>query len=870
MSAERNSRLLHLLAPPTFTDAEKTERATTLHYLALIAAAAVTTILVVSAFVAPALAVRWLLIAAAYDVIVAFLLVVARRGYVATAAVIWIAGGWTIATWTAWTGGGVSAPAIVAQMVVVMLAGMMLGWQAGLLFTGISILSVLGMVYAQSAGFLPVAPARSALLRGITVSGYIALLGFLQAIIVHNLSSQQRRASRLFEAERRRAERMAALKEIAETSSSTLQLRDLAERLIEVVRVVLGASSSVVALEEAGRLQPLASAGYPSGFVENELTPLPESSLAADAYRSGEPRFVEDALGSGSGLSDWSTQVSRQLQFGSFAGLPMLRNGQPFGAVAFMWPQPRQFDPDERAFLESVVATAAAGLDNARLFDAEVAARARASKDLARTLLLEEVAAAVTTGTSIKAVCDSSLQAAARHLDLRVGAVYVHDPNDDSLFLLSSLGFPAAVLDRAGHLDIREDDSTLAVRAARERRLIADEDVPKTASRTKLLASSGVRGMRAVALPLEAKGQLLGTLSFVFKDEGVFSAEERGLLESLAGIVGQALENARLFEAEGEARREAASELETTSVLLQAANELNRWTDLPSLLDALVGLVVRLVPGSRVNIGIAAQDRSSMRMAAGGGKRPYPVGGVVPWERLTSGARGALESGRTSVVDFEQLEEGGIANEYGSRLALFVALRSGDRVVGQVGVDVPDQRHEFTPREIALVEGIASQAAVAIDNARLFADQRTLAERAFALKELAEIGVTGFSVREVAERFVQSVARQLGASNAAVVLSDGERLQPAAWVGYPDDFAETLRPVPEDTVIVQAFRSREPIFAEDTEIGDVPEFTRSTSRAMGYGSFAAFPLGPSDNPLGSVGLVFYSIERKAGRRACLR
>lgn len=333
------------------------------------------------------------------------------------------------------------------------------------------------------------------------------------------------------------------------------------------------------------------------------------------------------------------------------------------------------------------------------------------------------------------------------------------------------------------------------------------------------------------------------------------------LLVAVAWVVSLRFQKARLLAGEREASRSAKRELDRASFLLEAAAELNTWTDLSGLLDALVGITLRLVPNGRVNIGIAARDRSSMTMAACGGTQPYPCGAVVPWERLTSGSRTALETGRSSIVDFEQLEEGGIANEYGSRLALFVALKFADRIVGQIGLDVPGERHDFTPSDIELVEGVASEAAVAIENARLYEDLRTQVQRASVLKDLAEIGVTGSSAREVSERFAQAVTRRLGASNAAVVLSDGERLRPAALVGYPESYFETLNPLPEDALAAQVFRSGEARFIVDAKAEDTTDFTRTVATDLGFGSFAALPLGPSAAPIGAVGLVWHEVRR---------
>ena len=502
-------------------------------------------------------------------------------------------------------------------------------------------------------------------------------------------------------------------------------------------------------------------------------------------------------------------------------------------------------------FVAKVASSLSLALENARLFEAEQA-------EVARTTLLKDVAAATASALELQELAARVLDISQKRLGARSGTMYLRDDAAGVLRPLVHFGYPEEFLSSVEELSL--DDSTATGRTVLHG-VTLTHDSPGAQEETERAAAVAVAENRWVSLPIRSRGDVLGALAFVFEGRRPFAESELSLYRAVGDQLGVALERAQAYEAEREAREDANRELETTSILLEAANELNRWTDLPSLLDALVSTVLRLIPCGRVNIGIAAQDRSSMTMAAGGGQRPYPVGGVVPWDRLTSGARGALETGSTSVVDFEQLEEGGIANDYGSRLALYVALKFGDRTVGEIGVDVPDQRYDFTAREIALVEGIASQAAVAIENARLFEDQRMQAERAQALKELAEIGVTGFSVNEVADRLAEAVIRLLGASNAVVATRHDGRLDPVALVGYPDDFVEKLTPLPEDSLAAQAFHSGEPRFVEDCEIGDVSEFTRTTSQTLGFGSFAALPFMSDQTAIGAVGFVWREPRR---------
>ena len=61
-----------------------------------------------------------------------------------------------------------------------------------------------------------------------------------------------------------------------------------------------------------------------------------------------------------------------------------------------------------------------------------------------------------------------------------------------------------------------------------------------------------------VALPLQIEGRLLGAIAFSFSSEQRFGDRQRDFLLTLAEVSAQALDRARLFEAERRAREEAA------------------------------------------------------------------------------------------------------------------------------------------------------------------------------------------------------------------------------------------------------------------------------------------------------------------------
>ena len=298
-------------------------------------------------------------------------------------------------------------------------------------------------------------------------------------------------------------------------------------------------------------IRPAAQYGADDGYLDNVSLSLdgtvPEGRGPTGVSLREGRAFINNDTKNNPVMRPWrDAQLKRGYR--SSASFPLKAEGRTVGVITLYAGEADYFDDEEIRLLMT--------LADDFSFALQSAATANASRELARTRLLQDVAIAASTSTSVAETCDRCLQAAARHLDLQVGAVYTYDPREQSLDLLVSFGLHGDVIESVAHYDVRTDQSTLATRAARERRLLASEDLPASAARHRLLKRAGMDDLRAIAAPLESGGTLLGTLSLIFTNRGVFSDSERDLVRALSAVVSQAFENARLYEQlmESEAR----------------------------------------------------------------------------------------------------------------------------------------------------------------------------------------------------------------------------------------------------------------------------------------------------------------------------
>ena len=204
--------LTRLFAPPRFADAEETARARMVYWMAGTIALATTVSQLVLLALDPGDYRRFLLIAVVVWVICLGDLVLVQRGRIGAAGWFQTLAVWAAMTLSAWTSGGVGAQSITAQLVVVALGGMLVGWRGGLGFAGLALGTITGLALAEAAGVLP-APTvlQTTASRAVVVGTYVVVLAVVQLLVMRNLQGARDRALR--ELEERRA---------AETFSDTL------------------------------------------------------------------------------------------------------------------------------------------------------------------------------------------------------------------------------------------------------------------------------------------------------------------------------------------------------------------------------------------------------------------------------------------------------------------------------------------------------------------------------------------------------------------------------------------------------------------------------------------------------------------------
>src|SRR2546423_3786824 len=231
-------------------------------------------------------------------------------------------------------------------------------------------------------------------------------------------------------------------------------------------------------------------------------------------------------------------------------------------------------------------------------------------------------------------------------------------------------------------------------------------------------------------------------------------------------------------------------------LLTQVSAALSTSLDLDRTLKEILERMNALVAFDEATVFLLDESRSELQVKAALGVpvalkevKSFKVGeGVVGWvvrHGATALIQDSLKDARYKVTGPQRR----------AKTVLAAPLRAQDNLLGAL-VLVRAAKEPFGSEHQRLVEAIASQAAVAIDHARLYETERASRRRAEALLATAKAETEAVTTRESLQRAVNQVAFAMRATAAAVVLPDeaGEIIEAAFDAADPPAFGlESLR-----------------------------------------------------------------------------
>lgn len=287
-----------------------------------------------------------------------------------------------------------------------------------------------------------------------------------------------------------------------------------------------------------------------------------------------------------------------------------------------------------------------------------------------------------------------------------VFSMYLLDEQTGTLRIAYAEGYPE---EAARQVRLALGEGTVGT-AVQEQRSVLVGDV--TADPRYISIVPGVKS--TLVVPLRHKGRAIGALNLLSNERDAFDDTDEAMLRAFAAHIAQAIVNARLFESEKEYS-------DTMATLAEVGREMSGILDLDELLTRVAHHVKRVIAYRTFGIALVNESTGLIEFKVA---IRYGEGADTTAMKVGEGLLGyAVQHKEVVLVPDVSTDARYINAVADARSELVVPLMVKDKCIGAFDLESPEL-NAFSQRHVELLAPLASQAAVAIENARLWEELR--------------------------------------------------------------------------------------------------------------------------------------------------
>ncbi len=553
------------------------------------------------------------------------------------------------------------------------------------------------------------------------------------------------------------------------------------ERFLSAVRGVVPFDSATLSLVQDGELHFHDHVPYgdvsPSLMLERGNQQLRHSSLLHQVIDTLEPLAIEDVRAH----PQWKV-VEGFEYVNSWVAVPLVAGEDLVGIVTLDSAEVGTYGEHEVWLISTLASHASLALQNSRL-------HAEVQSQMHELTTLYEASAAISAELDRDTVLRTVVKEMVRALDVAACAilvgtsadrleVVVHDraPSATAAGTENGSSAVAAFKEIASHPMVR--------RVFEERQFLNLSRGHDLTSGEKSLLDEVTLDTLLLA-PFVHRNRCLGVVVLGRSaSSGPFAEREIRLTRNLTGQAAAAIEHAQLYT-------QAQRRIEELSTFHQIVLQLNTPLELEVVLQNITEAALRLIEANNLHIYLWDEEKDEFTFCSAlwrdGSREP-----AVAAPRKDGLTASVVYSGEAVVIDdanVHPLYQGDEASGWGVQAIAGFPLKHNDRVIGAFTVTYVEP-HEFTPEERLLMNLLADQAAVAVENARLFSDAQQRLRSMSALVEMAKQVTGNLRVELVLQTTVQTLQKLLKAraSTIALLSSDERELVVEAAAGIKPQY----------------------------------------------------------------------------------
>jgi GAF domain-containing protein/DNA-binding response OmpR family regulator len=691
-------------------------------------------------------------------------------------------------------------------------------------------------------------------------------------------------------------ERQTATSDVLETiSRSPTDLQGVIDTIVRNAVNLFGGNLATILRPGAESYEAVAEAGDASATTASTPVPptlvapiararLDERSSTATAHR--ERRTVHLWGGAEAIETEWPAAARNWRRIGCSAALtvPVLSGGEFLGTLTITKASPDPFPPAQVELLETFARQAAIAIENTRLFNELQERNREVSQALERQTGMADVLRVISRSpTDLDTALHELCRTAATLLGAPVGGLQLLEGDGVKMAARYGTTDPPSWMPPVGTVIPLADSIGGQVITSGERShrwgTLAEvaAGLPAGGLNVRPAGEAENYELSILRVPLLRDGRAFGALGVLKQVAAPFDDAQIALLESFADQAVIAIENARLFDELQDRNREVTEALARQTATSEVLETISRApTDLQSVLDAIVTNAAGLLGASGAYFNRPGETHYETVAGAGHADLPATLDSPRPVAPLGEPSMSSIAHRQRRVVHFwggaDAIEHdypvtAGVWRTSGESAALAVPVL-GDGVVHGILLVAKESPEAFLPEQVELLETFARQAAIAIENTRLFSE---LQERNREVTEALARQTATSDVLEIVSRspteldtvlatIVERAAALSKSSNCIFTRSSGEQRWLAAALVEWDDLREFVSvDAPMTAMAIREGRTVH-AFGGAEAIEEEHPATAEYWRKHGIGALLCVPVLSGSALLGVISLTRESIE----------
>ncbi len=593
--------------------------------------------------------------------------------------------------------------------------------------------------------------------------------------------------ARIYEKLQERAKQMSAVAEINYALSSILDLEKLLKEIVNVIHERFSIPLVHIYTVHPGRQKVIFQAGSGkraqnlkmNSFAFDLDSPI---GMIPHVARTGRSMLANDV--SKESLFRPSRNAPNETK--AEMTIPLKFGDNVLGVLDLQTNETNVFDDSHLDLFEGLASGIALSIRNATLFRTEIWRRSVAEtfKDVAgmlsSNLALDELLERILTQLESTLPCDAS-------------AIWLLDRHDDDQPRNIRL---AAVRGTSRKKVIAARDDSLAVSQFLD--LPIDQKIPIIRKPSDPYGPLGAAGgypadYSSIAVPLLSGDEVIGVLTLAHHATGRYGSEASLISSTFASYAAVAIENASLYA-------NAQADAWSSTVLLQVAEAMQSITNVEELLSTMVRLTPLLVGINQCAIFLRDETESSCRLDAWYGFTPTDQEKVLRDDQSLSLLKMRLTQEPVFISDpFSDLGMSSLAHDAETGTLVLIPLLSHGEILGGFLVSHNSSgefgiRNVFNDQTLAILQGIARQTSIALENIRLVESRQEEAYITAVLLQVAQAVVSQNKLEDILDTIVHLMPILVGVNTCVIYLFDekSHNFIPANAIAPTHDETEEL------------------------------------------------------------------------------